>query len=46
VYHVIPGGKSGQGMALSTHLHVAPSLKNEYSYNSNLTSVPSWHVIG
>ena len=45
-YRVIPGGKSGQGVALTTHPHEAPSLKNEYSYNSTLTSVPSWYVIG
>jgi hypothetical protein len=33
-YRLFPGGKSGRGVALTTHPHLAPRLRREYHYNS------------
>ena len=33
-YRVFPGGKSGRGVDLTTHPHLAPKLKEEQSYIS------------
>jgi len=34
VYRVFPGGKAAGGVALTTHHHLAPRLKKEFSYTS------------
>ena len=34
-YRVSPGGQSGRGVALTTHLHLALRLKKEQSYTSS-----------
>ena len=39
-------GKSGQTVALTNHHHLAPRLKNEYSYTFTPFSEPSGPVIG
>ena len=33
-YRVFPGGQIGRGVALTTHPHLVPRLKEEYSYTS------------
>jgi hypothetical protein len=35
-------GESGRGMKLTTHLHLVPRLKNEWSY----TSTPQYAFMG
>jgi hypothetical protein len=40
-YRVFTGGKSGHGVALTTHPHLAPRLKKEYS----LTLLPLWAFV-
>jgi hypothetical protein len=37
-----PGGKAARGVKLTTHLHLAPRSKNEWSY----TSTPPIHLHG
>ena len=34
---VFPGGKSGRGVVLTTHPHLGPMLKKQYSYTSTPT---------
>ena len=36
ISYIFPGGKCGRGVALTTHLHLGPRLKKEYSYTSTL----------